>query len=210
MTTNTATSEPKTIWFFVIELANHIHAIRHKGLGTASIHETRRTIREILKQSHEFLLEKTVERNAYFVLFALVALTDECMQEYSQKNPSDAWLPLQSELFEITNAGTLFYQYIDYFRGRNDIPVIIYEIFYFCLKDGFKGSKINEQDLRAAYLEELKVHIPIENIPSSSDRPILPDTAKRRVPVVAYYMAGVLILCFLRFLLELIPLEVNL
>ncbi len=208
-TSNVTTSEPKSIWFYVIALANILHGVRREGLGTTPIHDSRRSIRELLRQSHEFLLEKTSERNAYFVLFALVALTDESMEEYVQKNPSDSWLPLQTELFEITNAGTLFYQYVDYFRGRNDIPVIIYEIFYFCLKDGFKGSKINEPDLRTAYLKELKVHIPVENIPSLSDRPVSIDTAKRRVPVLAYYLAAFLIVSFFRFLLELIPLDVN-
>lgn len=208
MSTNTEI-ESRTIWFYVVGLANLVYAVRRSEVGLPSIHETRKEIRALLKEAHEFLLEKTPERNAYFVIFALVAWVDETMAECVQSKRIENWEDLQGELFEITDAGTLFYQYIDYFRGRNDIPMVIYEVFYFCLKDGFKGSKINEPELRAVYMEELRAHIPTEKVPSIADREIVKVEAKRRVPVFAYYVASLLVLLLFRFLLELIPLEVS-
>ena len=87
---------------------------------------------------------------------------------------------------------------------------MVFEIFYFCLKDGFKGSRISEPEIRDAYQDELKVHIPSEPIQLLSKRPLVNETSKRRVPISVYYFATFLIAIMFRFLLELIPLELPL
>ena len=206
---STLTQESRTIWLYIVGLASILDEARRQESDLPSLADTRRETKKILKDAHEFLLERTSERNAYFVIFALVALTDESMQEYVQRHPPDTWLPLQTELFEITDAGTLFYQYIDYFRGRNDIPVIIYEVFYYCLKDGYKGSKIADPTLRTAYMEELKVHIPTEKDQPIDTRTMVTEHAQRRIPIYAYYLIASVILLAFRFGLELIPLNIN-
>lgn len=207
---NTEPESSRALWFFVAKVANIIFEARRSEIGLANLEETRLEIKAILKDMHEFLIERTSDRNAYFVVFAMVALVDENMLQHAQRHGLEAWSPLQVELFEITDAGTLFYQYIDYFRGRNDIPVVVFEIFYFCLKDGFKGSRISEPEIRDAYQDELKVHIPSEPIQLLSKRQLVNETSKRRVPISVYYFATFLIAIMFRFLLELIPLELPL
>lgn len=207
---NTEPNSSRALWFFVAKVANIIFEARRSEIGLANLEETRLEIKAILKDMHEFLIERTSDRNAYFVVFAMVALVDENMLQHAQRHALASWSPLQVELFEITDAGTLFYQYIDYFRGRNDIPVVVFEIFYFCLKDGFKGSRISEPEIRDAYQDELKVHIPSEPIQLLSKRQLVNETSKRRVPISVYYFATFLIAIMFRFLLELIPLELPL
>lgn len=209
ISSNNLAVETKSIWNHIITLSNVFISLRNNVNDTVSFEETRATIKTILKDSHEYLLEKTSERNSYFVLFALVAHTDEKMLQITQLHPTHQWSSLQQELFNTTDAGTLFYDYIDYFRGRNDIPLIIYEVFYFCLKDGFKGSKVLEPDVCAAYTSELKAHIPVDNFPSIADRTDFKRRAKKRIPIYFYYLAILLSVFLYRLLLELIPFQVE-
>lgn len=198
-----------TVWGFVKELSNVLNGVRDSESSDRSVLEAREDIKKILKSLHEFLLSKTTDRNAYFALFGLVAHLDESMEQCTQKLIQEPWYPLQRELFEISDAGTLYYQYADFFRGRNDIPVFVYEIFYFCLKDGFKGSMINEPEVRNAYLEELRVHIPVESMPHPQEIESCQNRSYTRIPLWSYYLSILFILWIVRAGLKLMPLAID-
>lgn len=198
-----------TIWGFVKELINTVNELkRSEDVGTSFL-DARDDLKRLLKAMHEFLLSKTSDRNAYFAVFPIVAHIDECMESCTRRLGAQSWISLQGELFEISDAGTLFYQYIDYFRGRNDIPVVVYEVFYFCLKDGFKGSMIEESEIRMAYLEELKAHIPVEPIPKIEQSLKSSKKSYPRVPVWSYYASVILLILIVRESLKLLPLTID-
>lgn len=200
----------RQIWYYLARLSNLNAQITKPDLAADAVPDLRSRLKDTLKEAHTYLLTRTTERNAYFVIFAFVAWLDETIQESRLSGQAVDWYPLQVELFDITDAGTLFYNYIDYFLGRNDIPFIIHEVYFFCLKDGFKGSKISEPELRQAYMQELKALIPEDQPPKIVDRSQLHEMAKKRVPTYAYYLLAFLPPILLRIVLEFIPLEIAL
>ena len=197
----------RQIWHFLARLSNLNTQLTKPDLAADAVPDLRSRLKETLKEAHTYLLSRTTERNAYFVIFAFVAWLDETIQESRLSGDAPDWYPLQVELFDITDAGTLFYNYIDYFLGRNDIPFVIHEIYFFCLKDGFKGSRIAEPELRHAYMQEL---IPEDQPPKIVDRSHLHEKAKKRVPTYGYYLMAFIPPILLRIALEFIPLELAL
>ena len=66
------------------------------------------------------------------------------------------WEPLQGELYDIDNGGELFYSILEDCLRKEETPPVVFEVFYFCLNDGFLGmyqgdrKKIEEYEARLA------------------------------------------------------------
>lgn len=204
-------NNPSTlVWYQVIRLSELLEPFQKDALTDIQVSEAREAIRTILKQVYDAVQTLLGDRNAYYVLFALTAYCDEIAHSYLQQQHSHGWEPLQIELFNINDAGTLFYRYVELFRGRNDIPSLIFEIYYYCLKSGFKGSYITNPAARKAYLDELEAHINYEKMPHTHHSDDCATNIKRRIPVWLYYLSLVLLILLLRLTLETIPLEIAL
>lgn len=204
-------SSPSTlVWYQVIKLSELLDPLQKDGLTESQISDTRDAIRMVLKGIYDSVQPHQGDRNAYYVLFALTAYCDEIALSYLQQQHNLGWEPLQVELFNISDAGTLFYRYAELFRGRNDIPSLVFEIYYFCLKAGFKGGYITNPAARKAYLDELEAHVSFEKMPLAGPIDDRETRIMRRIPVWLYYCAVVVMVLLVRLTLETIPLEIGL
>ena len=126
-------------------------------------------IRERLTWLRGCLGDDLSAREAYNVLFPLVIHVDELTAVALGPRASD-WRQLQMEFFEIDDGGELFFQKADEVMGQDDTHPLVFEVYYFCLEDGFVGrfgaspSKLEDYKVRLAAL------IPTSDAPVSRDR----------------------------------------
>jgi len=119
----------------------------------------RKNIRTHLDFLRSQLLEELHERDSYFVLFPIVALFDELVQVQFLDVNQAAWPPLQKELFQVDDAGDMFYETLDEILSKPQTLPIVYEVYYFCLNYGFKG-RYNDNELKInEYMKKLKTKI---------------------------------------------------
>ncbi len=174
-------------------------------VATDDLVEVRSKLRNKLDLLKAQLAEHLTEREVFLVLFPLVVLFDELVQNrFVAGGGGGSWPPLQSELFKIDDGGEVFYNTLDDLLRKPDTLPFVYEVFYLCLSLGFRGrytdnlTKINE------YKHKIETKIP---------QPVVPrrDLADERraafsfgsVPKLRYAVAGsVLVLVYvgLRFL----------
>lgn len=101
------------------------------------------------------LAEALTEHEVYYALFPIVVYIDELVAGIMPGQTS-RWEPLQGELYDIDNGGELFFSIIDDRLRKEETPPVVFEIFYFCLNDGFLGmyaadrQKIDEYKARLA------------------------------------------------------------
>jgi type IV/VI secretion system ImpK/VasF family protein len=99
------------------------------------------------------------------VLFAIIAAVDEEMQAFDYNQLKVRWNPLQKDFYSAYTAGEVFFKTIDETLDDPKIPSMVYEVFYFMLKRGFKGKYRDSRTQLTKYLELLEKKIPI--IPSN-------------------------------------------
>jgi type IV/VI secretion system ImpK/VasF family protein len=143
-------------------------AMRQAFVATDELVEVRSQIRAKLDVLKASFAEKLTEREGYLALFPLVVYFDEIVQNRFVRGQSAPWPPLQKELFKIDDGGALFYDTLDDLLRKPETLPFIYELFYFCLSDGFKGkhtenlAKINE------YKHKLEDKIPHPHVTSAA------------------------------------------
>lgn len=102
-------------------------------------------IRERLQWLKSELAEVLTEHELHYVLLPLVIYIDELVTSITRGEAS-RWEPLQSELYDIENGGELFYSLMEDHLKKSDTHPFVFQVFYFCLSDGFVGMA--ERDLR--------------------------------------------------------------
>ncbi len=96
------------------------------------------------------------ERDTYMILFPIVAQIDEIIQN-NILNPVDvSWPLLQKELYQIENAGEVFYEILEDILNKPQTPTSIYEVYYFCLRYGFRGRYENNPAKIVDYINRLR------------------------------------------------------
>lgn len=199
------------VWHAVANLCQIIQPLRNNELECSDIPGMRRLVRTKLREIHQELGSYLSDRDAYYALFALVAHVDEMAQVHVQLfNSPTGWEPLQYELFDMTGAGDLFYGYVDAFRGRNDIPMFVYEIYYFCLNDGFRGKYITNPEARDMYAHELRAYISPRPIPHRKEDIVEQKVKPFRPSPWMYYAALIILFVIANKILSSIPLRINL
>jgi len=106
------------------------------------------------------LSEQYSERDVYLLLFPIVAHIDELIQTNFLRLMQTRWPLLQKELFEIENAGEVFYEIIDDILLKPQTSVFIYEIYYFCLSYGFRGRYEGNPVKVGEYMKKLQSRLP--------------------------------------------------
>ena len=106
------------------------------------------------------LSENLRERDSYLVIFPIVAYFDEIIQTNFLAESRTGWPPLQKELFQIDDAGELFYETLDDIMLKPQTLPFIYEVYYFCLSSGFRGKYGNNPVKVTEYLKRLRDKIP--------------------------------------------------
>ena len=167
--------------------------------------EVRSKLRVQLEDLRKAITEQYSERDAYYVLFPVTAHCDELVKKLILDVHHLEWPPLQQELYQVDDAGDLFFELLDNALSKPETLFLVYEVYYFCLNDGFCGRYSINPDKLADYLQKLRKHIHLQPIVATSlPSPTLSKRAYFRIPNYLYYCSvGVLltlVYCFLLYL----------
>jgi type IV/VI secretion system ImpK/VasF family protein len=120
-----------------------------------------RTKLDFLKAALE---EQYSERDTYLVLFPIVAQIDELIQTNFLEAMQTSWPLLQKELFQIDNAGEVFYEILDDILLKPQTPLFVFEVYYFCLDYGFRGRYESNPVKLTEYIKKLQTKLQQEKL----------------------------------------------
>ena len=197
------------VWEIIATIHNFLKSLREADSQSAirmiDLVELRSKLRTKLEDLRTAITEQYSERDAYFVLFPLMAHCDELVQMLILDIKQLEWPSLQHELYQVIDAADLFYELLDNALSKPETLPLVYEVYYFCLNDGFYGRYSTNPERIAEYLQKLRKHIPLQpltDLDTSSSKPAR--GAYLRIPNYVYYCgAGVLLLLFYFFLSDL-------
>jgi type IV/VI secretion system ImpK/VasF family protein len=126
--------------------------------------QVRAEIRKQLDLLRARLTDQFNERDIYFVLFPIVAHFDELIQINYLKEKYMEWPLLQQELFQVDDAGELFFETLDDILRKPQTNPFIFEIYYLCLSNGFRGKYADNQLRINEYLKQLREKISIQDL----------------------------------------------
>ncbi len=149
------------ISFYLNEVQKEQSAFTSKPITTESMEETRRSIAALIDQLRGALEQKLDKENAALAVFSIVALVDEEMQGYDYNKIQARWAPLQKDFYGAYTAGEVFFEKTNKILDDPSVPSIVYEIFYFVLKKGFKGKYRDSKTQLYKYMQLLKDKIPV-------------------------------------------------
>ena len=164
--------------------------------------EFRSKLRIELEALRELLIAQYSERDAYLVLFPLIAHCDEFIRKSLVNSDQLNWPSFQEEFYKIGDAGDVFYDLLDDLLAKPETLPLVYEIYLFCLRDGFLGRYSVYPQTIIEYIKKLTNHIILYPIQSKLTQ--IPTPSKRfffRIPNYCYYLGGVLLLLGVYFLL---------
>lgn len=170
-----------------VSIAAPVPERRGDGHQGADVVALRAELRKRLVQLRLKLAENLTEREAYYALFPVVIYVDELVQSVFE-GKARLYRPLQQELFEIDNGGEAFYSVADTLLRKAETLPLIFEVFYFCLSDGFRGMYVQEPARIEEYQARLAQRIPVERPAATAN------TDLEEVPLVTfpkrYYLAA--------------------
>ena len=192
------------VWLKIASINDFLKPLReiNKNLNIEKIDliDLRIRLRDQLEYLRLLITEKYSDRDAYFVLFPLTAYCDEIVKTSIIDVQSLDWLPLQKELYKIDDAGDLFYELLDDSLIKIETLPLVYEVYYFCLQDGFCGRH-SLDSVRTNYLRKLEKHISIKPIPIQNMQSNLVKRRHFRIPNYSYYCATALLLSLIYYFL---------
>jgi len=167
---------------------------RPAGVESFDIVGVRAEIRKQLDILRVKLAEQLTERDCYLVVFPIVAYFDEHIKTYYLAEKQLSWPPLQKELFQIDEAGELFYETVDDLLRKPQTIPFIYEVYYFCLSQGFQGKYADNPVKISEYMKKLREKIPVVDL--SSVQTVAETTGQVRLVGSAlwYYLASAALL----------------
>ncbi len=196
-----------TLWHSIAILNRYLHPLRNadspSALALINLVELRKRLRAQLDHLRHSLIQQYSEQEAYWVLFPLTAHCDELIKQNILKVNTLEWPSLQQELYQVEDAGDLFYELLDNILKKPDTLPFVYEVYYFCLKDGFLGRYANNLDKINYYLEKLRPHIVLQPLPEVVESTAKPKKwAHIRILNRVYYVATAGLIIALYFLLK--------
>jgi type IV/VI secretion system ImpK/VasF family protein len=167
---------------------------RPAGVESFDLVGVRAEIRKQLDILRVKLAEQLTERDCYLVVFPIVAYFDEHIKTCYLAERQLSWPPLQKELFEIDEAGELFYETVDDLLRKPQTIPFIYEVYYFCLSQGFQGKYADNPVKISEYMKKLREKIPVVDL--SSVQIAAEETGQVRLVGSAlwYYLASAAVL----------------
>ncbi|AXA34575.1 DotU family type IV/VI secretion system protein [Francisella adeliensis] len=144
---------------------------------------------------------------SHLITFALTAYCDEKLGLISlEKNY--IYTPIQLSLFGISNAGSEFYDYIDVLISKDMPSIKTVFIYYFLLKNGFRGCyEPNESHKKTIYMKKLKVILkayisnqsPIKKINGGTRKTPYPLFGSHIIIPALFFSLSFLIIQYIRF-----------
>ncbi|MEN6439494.1 MAG: DotU family type IV/VI secretion system protein [Syntrophobacter sp.] len=143
------------------------------------------------------LANRLNERDTYLVLFAIVAHFDELVQTRFLKSDKLTWPTLQKELFQVDDAGEIFYETLDDILLKPQTLPFVLEVYYLCLNDGFKGRYDQNPAKISEYMARLRQRIPFEPpVPVERTDIEYKVVETKRSPAVYYVATACVLLAF--------------
>ena len=194
------------LWEMIVIINGYLNPLREADTQSAmamiDLVELRSKLRSQLEDLRAAITEQYSERDSYFVLFPLTAHCDEVVKKMILDINHLEWPSLQQELYQVDDAGDLFYELLDNALSKPETLPLVYEVYYFCLNDGFSGRYTANPDRLEGYLQKLHKHIFLQPV-ADIDSP-LPVPTRRfyfRIPNYVYYCsAGVVLMLLHAFL----------
>ncbi len=144
------------IYFYFKEFQQQKEQLENKKLTPEILATIRNSLATSMNHLKNNLKQTLDEQSVYLISFALTALLDEEVQRIIHKIPGNAeWIPIQKQLFNLTNAGEVFFENLDEILEAAQLPSIVYEVYYLTLKKGFRGKYEHSPNRIAKYLEFL-------------------------------------------------------
>jgi type IV/VI secretion system ImpK/VasF family protein len=141
-----------------VELAKDL-AFRETHPNGADLVKMRDAMRKLLDRLRKELSRTLTEHAVYSVLVPIVIYVDELARVIT-RGSAQSWEPLQSETFNIDNGGELFFWAIDERLRQQETHPLVFEVFYFCLNDGFVGMYQGDPLKIEEYKDKLRKRIP--------------------------------------------------
>jgi type IV/VI secretion system ImpK/VasF family protein len=160
----------------------------------------RAEIRKQLDFLRAQLAEQLNERDLYLVLFPVVAHFDELIQTQYLKDKHMELPSLQHELFQIDDAGELFFETLDDILRKPQTNPFIFEVFYLCLSNGFCGKYADNLVRINEYLKKLREKIPLHDLDDFQSDYEETSKIKPTGPIAWYYAAAVVVIAGAYFL----------
>ena len=154
----------------------------------------RAEIRKELDLLRVKLAEQLTERDCYLVIFPIVSYFDEYIQTHYLDENRMSWPSLQKELFQIDDAGQLFYDTVDDILRKPQTLPFIYEVYYFCMGKGFQGRYVDNAIKINEYMKKLGKKISVRDLESAQTNGGGADRIKRVGSPVWYYVASTVVL----------------
>ena len=152
--------------------------------------EFRAELRNQLDFLKTIFLEEHPERDTYMILFAIVAHIDEIVQNNILRAMNIDWPLLQKELFQVENAGEVYYEVLDSILQKPQTDPFIYEVYYFCLRYGFRGRYESKPATILEYIKKLQDKLQLEEKRNlQPDKEATGHIKKIRSPYL-YYVIG--------------------
>ncbi len=199
----------KELWGIIVTINACLNPFREADsldtIAMIDLVKLRSKLRDQLEQLRTAITERYSERDAYLVLFPLTAHCDELVKKMILDINQLEWPPLQQELYQVVDAGDLFYELLDNALAKPDTLPLVYEVYYFCLHDGFCGRYGGNVERLSDQLKKLRPHIILQPIVTiTPPMPAPKKWANFRMLNRIYYGGVVFLLllvyCFLTFL----------
>ncbi|MCG8472688.1 MAG: DotU family type IV/VI secretion system protein [Desulfobacterales bacterium] len=130
-------------------------------------------IRSELRTQLDFLkatlTEQYSERDTYLILFPIVAQIDEVVLGQFLGRTQTGWPSLQKELFQIENAGEVFFEILDDILLKPQTSLFIFEVYYFCLNYGFRGRYQDNPVKITTYMKSLSAKLEEDELEMMAD-----------------------------------------
>lgn len=167
---------------------------RPAGVESFDLVGVRAEIRKQLDILRVKLAEQLTERDCYLVVFPIVAYFDEHIKTCYLAEKQLSWPPLQKELFQIDEAGELFYETVDDLLRKPQTIPFIFEVYYFCLSQGFQGKYADNPVKISEYMKKLREKIPVVDLSSVQTAAEETGQVKLVGSALWYYLASVAVL----------------
>jgi len=190
----------RQVWETIVTINNYISPLDAKDkqieIKSNDLIELRSKLRIELETIRQLLTEQYSQRDVYLVLFPFIAHCDELIRKLIIDRENLNWPSFQEEFYKIDDAGDTFYDLLDDLLTKPDTLPFVYEIYLFCLKDGFLGRYSNYPDTIKDYIKKLNKYISLRPL---LDNPTQVAVSHKRIffriPNYFYYIsAGVLLL----------------
>lgn len=151
------------ISFCIREIDRAVEQFPQKNISPALVEALRKGVSQHINQLKYSLLGTLESQYVTEMLFAFSALFDEEIQKKISESEPVFWPPLSKDFYGDYKAGEELYRCFDASLENAKTPPIVFEVFYFVLKRGFKGKYTESKLQISKYLDLLQSKVKISD-----------------------------------------------